>query len=99
MNTPSIPPAPGGSAATARRTLIVLFVATAFGLALLFVYDIRQVLVWLLIACLLAVALDPAVRWLIRHRWRRTPAVPAGMSGCGVPNVGIFGRTLWETKR
>ena len=74
MNTPSIPPAPGGSAATARRTLIVLFVATAFGLALLFVYDIRQVLVWLLIACLLAVALDPAVRWLIRHRWRRTPA-------------------------
>ena len=74
MNTPSLPPAPGVSAAIARRTLIVLLVATAFGLALLFVYDIRQVLVWLLIATLLAVALDPAVRWLMRHRWRRAPA-------------------------
>jgi predicted PurR-regulated permease PerM len=74
MNTPSIPPVPGGSAVTARRTLIVLLVATGFGLALLFIYDIRQVLVWLLVASLLAVALDPAVRWLIRHRWRRVPA-------------------------
>jgi len=70
MNTPSISPAPGGGV-TARRTLIVLFVTTGFGLALLFIYDIRQVLVWLLVAVLLAVALDPAVRWLIRHRWRR----------------------------
>jgi predicted PurR-regulated permease PerM len=73
MNTPSISPAPGGGV-TARRTLIVLLITTAFGLALLFVYDIRQVLVWLLVAILLAVALDPAVRWLIRHRWRRSPA-------------------------
>ena len=71
MNTPSIPPGPGGNVATARRTLIVLLVAAAFGLALLFLYDIRQVLVWLLVATLLAVALDPAVRFLIRHRWRR----------------------------
>jgi predicted PurR-regulated permease PerM len=70
MNTPSISPAPGGGI-TARRTLIVLFVTTGFGLALLFIFDIRQVLVWLLVATLLAVALDPAVRWLIRHRWRR----------------------------
>jgi predicted PurR-regulated permease PerM len=70
MNMPPLSPAPGGDS-TARRTLIVLLVATGFGLALLFIYDIRQVLVWMLVATLLAVALDPAVRWLIRHRWHR----------------------------
>jgi len=59
---------------TARRTFVVLLVALAFGCALLFVYTIRQVIAWLLVATLLAVALEPAVAWLTRHRWRRTVA-------------------------
>jgi predicted PurR-regulated permease PerM len=70
MNMAPTPP-PGDRALTARRTLIVLLVVTVFGLALLFLYNVRQVMVWLLVATLLAAALDPAVSWLVRHRWRR----------------------------
>lgn len=69
MNAP--PPPRDPKALTARRTVIVLAVALAFGLGLLFVYEIRSVLAWLLVATLLAVALDPAVAFLTRHRWRR----------------------------
>jgi predicted PurR-regulated permease PerM len=56
---------------TARRTFIVLAVVLVVAFSLLFFYTIRQVIAWVLVASLLAVALDPAVRWLTRHGWRR----------------------------
>ena len=58
----------------AARTFLVLSVALAFGLAVVFIYSIRQVIAWLLVAILLAVALEPAVSWLTGHRWKRPVA-------------------------
>jgi len=51
----------------AARTFLV-------GLAVVFIYSIRQVIAWLLVAILLAVALEPAVSWLTGHRWKRSVA-------------------------
>jgi predicted PurR-regulated permease PerM len=68
------PPEPGpirDRPSVARTTAVVLAVAVAFGVGLVLVYQIRQIIAWLLVATLLAAALDPAVAWLTRHRWRR----------------------------
>src|SRR5262249_5323674 len=47
----------------------------------------RQVLVLILIAAFLAVGLDPAVRWLVAHRLRRSVAVLVIVLGA----LGFFG--------
>jgi len=47
----------------------------AVGLAASAVYAIRGILVLALVALFIAVSLDPAVRWLTRHRVRRSWAV------------------------
>ena len=36
-----------------------------------FLSQIRTILLWVLIGVILAVALQPAVGWLVRHRWNR----------------------------
>jgi len=55
---------------TATATLTVLMI---LGLVLFFV-QIRGILLWVLIGVILAVALEPAVAWLERHRWNRIVA-------------------------
>jgi predicted PurR-regulated permease PerM len=55
----------------ARRTAIVLLVATLFAGGLWFFLQVRQIVLWLVIAAVLAMALEPAVAWLTRHRVRR----------------------------
>jgi predicted PurR-regulated permease PerM len=45
------------------------------GLAALAVYTVRQILVLAFVALFVAVSLDPAVRWLVRHRTPRPLAV------------------------
>jgi predicted PurR-regulated permease PerM len=59
---------------TARRTLIVigLVLATLLGLGL--VWEIRRVLIWLVVAAFFAVALNPLVEWVQRRLVRRRPA-------------------------
>jgi predicted PurR-regulated permease PerM len=52
---------------TAAITLTVLAIV---GL-LQFLAQIRTILLWVLIGVILAVALQPAVGWLVRHRWNR----------------------------
>ncbi len=52
---------------TATITLTVLAIV---GL-LQFLVQIRTILLWVLIGVILAVALQPAVGWLVRHRWNR----------------------------
>ena len=52
---------------TATITLTVLAIV---GL-LQFLAQIRTILLWVLIGVILAVALQPAVGWLVRHRWNR----------------------------
>lgn len=51
----------------ARRTFIVLSVATGFILLAGFLYEIRAVLVLIFISLVFALALRPAVDWLTRH--------------------------------
>ena len=36
-----------------------------------FLFQIRTILLWVLIGVILAIALQPAVGWLERHRWNR----------------------------
>ena len=56
--------------ATAVVTLTVLAIAGAIG----FFFEIRTILLWLLVGLILAVSLEPAVDWLHRHGWNRALA-------------------------
>ena len=49
---------------------ITLTVLAIVGI-LQFLVQIRTILLWVLIGVILAVALQPAVGWLVRHRWNR----------------------------
>ncbi|MDQ1694947.1 MAG: hypothetical protein QOJ03_300 [Frankiaceae bacterium] len=80
-----------GKPMSSRSPFRLAFVAT-FGVAAaaLIVDSIiiaRQVLILLLIAAFLAVGLDPAVRWLVRHRLKRGVAVLVIV----VAALGLFG--------
>lgn len=55
---------------TAIATLTVLAIVGI----LQFLFQIRTILLWVLIGVILAVALQPAVGWLERHRWNRIVA-------------------------
>ena len=55
----------------AKRTTLVLFIAVAFAGGLWFFLQVREILLWLVIAAVLAMALEPAVGWLTRHRFKR----------------------------
>jgi len=55
----------------ARLTAVVLAVVLGGALLVLLVWDLRQILIWLLIAIVLAVTLEPAVDWMERHRLPR----------------------------
>ena len=55
----------------AERTALVLLIATLFAAGLWFFLQVRQIVLWLVIAAVLAMALEPAVGWLTRHRLKR----------------------------
>ena len=54
-----------------RVTAIVTLTVLAIVGILQFLFQIRTILLWVLIGVILAVALQPAVGWLERHRWNR----------------------------
>jgi predicted PurR-regulated permease PerM len=54
-----------------RLTAIVTLTVIAVVALLLFFVEIRSILLWVLIGIILAIALQPAVGWLERHRWNR----------------------------
>jgi predicted PurR-regulated permease PerM len=63
-----------------RKTMIVIGLVLATAIGLLLVYEVRRVLIWILIAAFFAVALNPAANWLERHiswcrRWLATLVV------------------------
>lgn len=58
-----------------RRAVLVTCGVVAVLLALLSMWIVRDVLVLALVAMFIAVSLDPAVRWLVRHHLRRPFAV------------------------
>jgi predicted PurR-regulated permease PerM len=55
----------------AKRTTVVLSIAVAFAGGLWVFLQVREILLWLVIAAVLAMALEPAVGWLTRHRFKR----------------------------
>jgi len=62
------------------RTVFRWSVAAGLGLLVvslgtLIVYNVRDLLVQIAVAAFIALSLDPAVRWLIRHKVRRSYAV------------------------
>lgn len=57
-----------------RAMLLALWLVTAFGLALWLFVRLQSLLMLLLISLFLALALEPAVNWLHRHRWPRGTA-------------------------
>jgi predicted PurR-regulated permease PerM len=54
-----------------RVTAIVTLTVLVIVAVLEFLFQIRTILLWVLIGVILAVALQPAVGWLERHRWNR----------------------------
>ncbi|HEX6871560.1 MAG TPA: AI-2E family transporter, partial [Micromonosporaceae bacterium] len=75
-----LPRPPHGGEPIEPRTVYRWSVAAGLGLlsvvlAAMAVYTVRGILVLVLVALFIAVSLDPAVRWLLRHGWRRGWAV------------------------
>ncbi|WP_285730159.1 AI-2E family transporter [Nocardiopsis sp. ATB16-24] len=54
-----------------RAMMLALWIATAFGVALWLFVQLQDLIMLLLISLFLALALEPAVNWLHRHRWPR----------------------------
>src|SRR5665647_3154664 len=67
---PQRPPAMG-TAEIVRLTAIVMLTVIAIVALLLVFVKVRTILLWVLIGIILAIALQPAVGWLVRHRWNR----------------------------
>ena len=63
-----------GSSRIAGATATVTLTVLAIAAALAFLFEIRTILLWLLVGLILAVALEPGVAWLQRHRWNRVLA-------------------------
>jgi predicted PurR-regulated permease PerM len=57
-----------------RRTAIITFTIIAILALVLLVVKVRSILLWVLIGIILAIALKPAVDWLVRHRMNRVLA-------------------------
>jgi predicted PurR-regulated permease PerM len=62
-------------AVSPRAVWIVLINASALALGLALLWHLRTIVSWVLVALLIALALQPAVAWLTRHRIRRGWAV------------------------
>ena len=80
--TPSQAPRPerGGMPSwLPRAMMLALWLVTAFGVALWLILKLQNLIMLLLISLFLALALEPAVNWLHRHRWPRGPATGAVM--------------------
>ncbi|NLE22217.1 MAG: AI-2E family transporter [Actinobacteria bacterium] len=71
---------------TAVATLTVLAIVGV----LQFLFEIRTILLWVLIGVILAVALQPAVGWLERHRWNRIAAALLVSFGAIAVLVGVI---------
>ena len=52
---------------------------------------LRELLLLLLISLFLSFAIEPAVNWLARHRWRRGPATAVMFLAVGVLGAGFLG--------
>ena len=72
-----------------RDVWTILWVTTAFILGLLFLWEIRRIIVWILVAVFFAVVLNPMVRLLTARGIRRGIAVAAVVLALGVAVGGL----------
>ena len=54
-----------------KAALLVIGMVAAAYAALVFVRQVRSLIIWLIAALFLSFALEPAVNWLVKHGWRR----------------------------
>ena len=78
------------SDSVARRTFVALSVALAFVASLWFLYTVRNIVVWLLVAFVFALALAPLVGWLQQRRLKRGPASFLAVLALILVSVGIL---------
>jgi predicted PurR-regulated permease PerM len=67
-------PQAGSSTALARRAAVVMAVVLAYAGGLLFAYFERKIILWLVIAIMLTLALEPGVRWMMGRGLKRWSA-------------------------
>ncbi|MBR8742287.1 AI-2E family transporter [Nocardiopsis sp. MG754419] len=80
-----------------RAMLLAMWIITTFGVALWLFVRLQNLIMLLLISLFLALALEPAVNWLHRHRWPRGPATGAVMllvMGLAVAFFSLLGSML-----
>jgi predicted PurR-regulated permease PerM len=73
----------------ARRTAVIFVVLTGGILLLVLAYDLRTLIVWLLMALILTIAVAPAVTWLERRRWPRWLAASAVIVAAAALVIGV----------
>lgn len=89
---------------TSRDVWIVLVNVIAAALLVLGAWHLRAMVAWVVLGLFLALAVEPLVAWLVRHRWKRALAVAAvfvtgflvigGVVALFVPMLGAQGREL-----
>ena len=76
--TPAVPPVSPliaqSTGTLAKHAAVVVLVSIGIAAALQFLWMVRQIILWLVIGSIFAMALEPAVAWLIRRGLKRGPA-------------------------
>ncbi|MDT0304736.1 AI-2E family transporter [Streptomonospora wellingtoniae] len=90
MTAPAPPNKNGVPPWLPRALMMVAWTVIAFAVAGWMFLQLRGLLVLLLISLFLALALEPAVNWLNKHRWPRGPATGAVMLGVATVAVVFF---------
>ena len=96
MSTTPLPgtQGPGGWLPRPSRVLGLIAVAVlAYG-AILMIRSLRSVLVMLLVSLFISFAMEPAVKWLVQHRWRRGAATAVVFAISIVVLLGAFGSVI-----
>ena len=74
----------------ARRTFVALSVALAFVAGLWFLYTVKTIVLWLLVALVLALAASPLVIWLTKKGLKRGPASFVAVLALVLSTVGLI---------
>ncbi|GAA1780158.1 MULTISPECIES: AI-2E family transporter [Streptomonospora] len=90
MTAPAPPNKNGVPPWLPRALMLIAWTVIAFAVAGWMFLQLRGLLVLLLISLFLALALEPAVNWLNKHRWPRGPATGAVMLGVATVAVMFF---------
>lgn len=77
-----------------RRLFGLILVIVLSYAALIIIRSLRSVLVMLLVSLFISFAVEPAVQWLVRHRWRRGAATGAVFAGTLLVLLASFGSVV-----